>query len=126
MPTSYAKRTTENLVADFAKAASQHGQFMASCDPKRANAKFDQMAKLYGELRRRGLQAQRQLLPLFESDNPHIRFHAATYALDFEPEQGVRTLTRILHMESGALRFDARMTLDQWHKSEIRFSWVPK
>ena len=126
MPTAYAKRTTEDLVSTFAKTASEHGEFMAACDPRRANAKFDQMAKLYGELRHRGLDAQRQLLPLLDSDNPHIRFHVATYALDFEPEPAVQALKNILHMESGALRFDARMTLEQWHKGEIRFSWVPR
>jgi len=125
MPTVYAKRTTEDLVASFAETASEHGQFMASCDPKRANAKFDQMARLYGELRRRGGGAQRQLLALMKSDNPYIRLYAATYTLDFEPDQALPVLDEILRTEEGTLKFTARMTLEQWHKGEMRFSWVP-
>lgn len=125
MATSYTKRSTEQLVSNFAKAASEHGKFTAACDPNRANAKFDQMAKLYGEIRRRGITAQRRLLMLLKSDDPNIRIHAAGYALDFEPKEAEKVLTEILETQTGALRMDARMTLQQWRKGEIRFSWVP-
>jgi hypothetical protein len=108
----------------FAKAASEHGECMAACDPKRANAKFDQMANLYAELRRRGPSAQRELLSLIESPNPHVRLHAATYALDFDPRLAEMIITDIFQKESGLLRADARMTLEQWRKGELRFSWV--
>ncbi len=125
MAVTYAKRTTDELVSAFAKAASEHGEFMEACDPKRANAKFRQMAKLYGEIRRRGIAAQRELLTLLTNDNPNIRSRAAEYALDFEPREGEKVLKEILETQIGDLRLTARMTLEQWRKGEIRFSWVP-
>lgn len=126
MPIAYTKRTTEDLASAFADAARERGEFMAACQPKRANAKFDQMTKLYAELRRRGSDAQRQLLAFLKSENPHVRLYTATYALEFDPEQALPVLERILQSEVGLLKFTARMTLEQWHKGEIRFSWVPK
>jgi hypothetical protein len=125
MAIPYTNRSAEDLVSAFAKTAAEHGHFTAACDPKRANAKFRQMAKLYGEIRRRGITTQCQLLTLLSNDDPNIRFHAASYALDFEPTEGEKTLTEILETQTGALRLDARMTLEQWRKGEIRFSWVP-
>jgi Domain of unknown function (DUF2019) len=83
------------------------------------------MARLYGELRRRGSDAQRQLLALLKRENPHIRFQAAIYALDFEPEIAEKIITSIFRNETGSLRSEARMTLEQWRKGEIKFSWVP-
>jgi hypothetical protein len=125
MPSAYGKRPTEDLVSAFASAASERGEFLASSDPKRANAKFDQMAKLYGELRRRGLTAQRQLLPLLKSLDANVRLQAAAYALDFEPSEGEKALKGIVESETGLLQLTAEMTLEQWRKGEIRFSWVP-
>jgi hypothetical protein len=125
MATAYPKRSISELVSAFAKAAAEQAEFMAAFDPKRANSKFDQMAKLYGELRRRGSEAQRQLLALLESENPHIRLQAAIYTLDFEPEIAEKVITSIFRNETGSLRSEARMTLEQWRKGEIKFSWVP-
>lgn len=62
---------------------------------------------------------------LLNSDDPNIRINAASYALDFEPKEAEKVLTEILETQTGALRMDARMTLQQWRKGEIRFSWVP-
>jgi hypothetical protein len=124
MATSFTKRRTEDLISMFTEAASANGAFLAARDPKRANLKFDQMTRIYRELRNRGAQAQRQLLPLLNSENAHVRLHAATYALDFEPESGEEVLKDILQTERGSLGFTAQMTLEQWSKGELRFSWV--
>lgn len=122
----YTKRATEDLAAAFADAARELGEFRASSQPQRANDNFDQMTNLYAELRRRGLNAQRQLLSFLESDNPHVRLYTAAYALDFDPEKGLPVLERILQHEVGLLKFSARATLERWYSGEIRFFWMPR
>jgi hypothetical protein len=123
MSNRFAKDTDSDLANAFALVAAEHGDFMAAREPRKANARFDKMAKIYIELRRRGAEAQRQLLPLLRSDNPHVRFWAASYALDFEPAQGIQSI-RFLEKEPGTLGASAKMTIRQWQKGDLNFAWL--
>ena len=121
MAIQYGKRTTKDLVQMFVTAASEQGRFVEACDPRRANIRYEQMAKIYSELRDRGRDAQRKLLPILESSDPYVRLNAAVFALDFDPESAVPVLEEISEKETGELRVDARMTLKVWREGKLRF-----
>jgi len=86
------KTETQNLVQLFANAASERSLALRGADSKKANSLYRLMASLYNEIKNRGVDAQRQILPLLNHENPHVRVSAATRALEFDPQVAVPVL----------------------------------
>jgi Domain of unknown function (DUF2019) len=82
------KATVNELVTAYAEAAGVHGKAAVAGDYKRANARADEIASIYRELRNRGREAQLSLLPLLEHPDIDVRGWAAAHALEFSPADG--------------------------------------
>ncbi len=90
-------------------------------DHEEANAAFRRLAATYRELRSLGPDALSSLLPLLTHNNVAVRCWAATHSLEFAPTLAEPVLAKIAQGPGGFVRLDAEMTLDQWHKGELKF-----
>lgn len=115
-----AAATTEELVRLYERAATEHGSGTQEGTSKQTNRAAGTIAAVYRELRGRGNQSQRAILPLLLSDNPSVRGWAGAHALEFAPEQGSAIL-RDLGRQKGLIAFSARMTLKVWSEGKLRF-----
>ena len=111
----------EQLVEQYSAAAAAHGRATLTADDVEANRASDQIARIYSELRARGLAAQRALLRLLTDADASVRLWAGAHALEFSSVDGESVLLEIVEQERGLIGFTARMTLQQWQKGELRF-----
>lgn len=121
MVTKYGKIETQKLVEMLASAASDRGLALRAAEPRSANTLYKLMVTLYKEIKDRGLEAQRQILPLLRHENPNVRASAAYFALEFDPETAEPVLERILKEEHNMVGFSSRMVLQQWREGKLRF-----
>jgi HEAT repeat protein len=106
--------TTEELVALYATTADE---LWAAIGTK-SNRFYHVEKRIRRELRERGIEAQRQLLPLLESENSYVRLEAACAALAFASELAVPVLEDLAFVEWGLIRFNAGMTLKCWREGK--------
>ena len=116
----YDEFATEELVRLYQEAASAHGQANQSRDFKAGNPAADKIAAIYREIRKRGLEHQRALLPLLLHSDTSVRSWAAAHALEYEPRQGEAILLDISKL-GGPEGFSARMTLKVWREGNLCF-----
>lgn len=116
----YKKHATDELVLLYQEAASIHGRANQARDFRAGNPAADKVAAIYREIRSRGLEHQRMLLPLLLSTDDGVREWAAAHALEFEPRQGEAILLD-LAKRKGLQGFSSRMTLKVWRKGTLRF-----
>lgn len=109
------------LVRQYADAAAAHGRATEVGDYKAANAAHEALASVYRELRRRGVEAQRALLPLLENEDLGVQAWAGAHALEFAPVEGEQALTRISEIPKSLVSFSAKMALRQWREGKLRF-----
>jgi len=110
------------IVDVYAAAAAHHYGAMQHGDQQGAKLAFDAVAAAYRELRARGIDAQRALLPLLMHENPAVRLAAGAHALEFAPEAGEPALVELAAEDETSVAFDAEMTLEVWREGELRFS----
>jgi hypothetical protein len=110
-----------DLVGVYAAAAARHHAAAQHGDIRAATTAFDTLSAAYRELRSRGLDAQRALLPLLGSDDPAVRLAAGVHALEFAPDEGEPALAELAASDQTSIGFDAEMTLEVWRDGELRF-----
>jgi hypothetical protein len=110
----------ESLIDRCCIAARQHGETTERGDWATANAAAGLIAAIYAELRRRGLDAQRQLLRLLFDPSPGVSGWAGAHALEFAPSEGVAALTRLAALP-GLAGLSAETTLKEWRNGCLRF-----
>ncbi len=109
------------LLQRYAASAAAHGRATETGDHKAANAAHESLSAVYRELRRRGTEAQRALLPLLEDRDIGVRAWAGAHALEFSAVDGERVLTQIAEIPKSLVSFSAKMTLRQWREGKLRF-----
>jgi hypothetical protein len=114
------KLPTDALVDSFARAAVARFEAFETSTARVANRHFKLMTDIYRELKSRGLEAQRALLPLLNHAEPAARLGAAWLALDFAPTLGEPAL-RALKALHGLIGHEAGATLEEWKKGSLRF-----
>jgi hypothetical protein len=120
-PSNFSELDVDRIVEMYAAAASHHRHATAHGDGGSAKMAFDDIAAAYRELRVRGPEAQRALLPLLEHDDPAVRLAAGAHALEFAPEDGEPALTTLAATDETSIAFDAQMTLEVWRGGELQF-----
>ena len=110
----------ESLIDRYIDAARQHGEATERGDWRTANAAAASIAAIYAELRRRGPDAQRQLLRLLFDPSPGVSGWAGAHALEFAPSEGAAALTR-LASSPGLAGLSAETTLKEWRNGRLKF-----
>jgi hypothetical protein len=75
----------DQLIAKFARAAERLGNAINLWLP--TERETEELFAVRNEIRSRGPKAQRQLVPLLESDNRFVRYYAAQQLLALEPKR---------------------------------------
>jgi hypothetical protein len=119
-PTDISTASLTELIEAYRAAAARHGDATESSDHRTANAAGEQIGKTYSEIRRRGIEAQRLLLPLLSDGSPGVRMWAAAHALEFSPNQGEPVLEQLVGV-GRFLGLSAEMTLREWRAGRLRF-----
>jgi hypothetical protein len=117
---AYEKCSTQELVALYERAATEHGHANVWRDFVAGNPAADRVAAIYSEIRSRGVENQKMLLPLLLSEDIGVRSWAAAHALEFEARRGEAILADIAGGD-GVEAFNAKMTLSEWRKGNLRF-----
>jgi len=108
------------LIKAYSESAKIQGHATESGNYKAGNKAFDLINAIYAELRHRGAQAQRALLPLLNDPDPGIRLWAASHALDFSPTDGEHVLEDLIPIGK-FLGLCAKTTLEEWRKGQLKF-----
>jgi hypothetical protein len=101
-----------DLVNQFVTAAKARGQAVTEFDSRRANAWFDRMKAIDGQLRARGDTARLELLPLLQASDRFVRYYAAIYLLALVPDQARAELKLSAKYGTDTLAVNARSFLD--------------
>jgi hypothetical protein len=115
-----SKVTLAELLETYAAAAKAHGLACEKGDHKAANRNYPILSRICIELRKRGLEAQKQLMTLLGSTETHVRAWAAAHCLEFAPLEAELVLAGIAD-GSGMAAFDAKMTLQEWRAGRLKF-----
>jgi hypothetical protein len=113
----------ERLVAIYEEAAAASEKLTPSASQ---NAAADCVARVYDELRRRGPDAQRALLPFIAHARPGVRGWAAAHALEFETKVAEQRLKQIAATDPFPHGFNAKMVLQEWRAGRLRFPTYPR
>jgi hypothetical protein len=103
-----ARMTDAELVSKFSAIAKARGEATMMLETRRANACFDQMKAVDLEMRSRGTEARKALIPLLSDPDRYVRYYAAMYLLTVAPEQARAILEWNTRFEVGILAADAR------------------
>jgi hypothetical protein len=111
----------EDLLAAYRVAASAHRQASLNGDYRAGNLQADLIARIFGELRRRGREAQERLLEFLGDEDPGVRGWAAAHMLEFAPDRAAQVLEQLVQSEPWPANTSAEMTLKVWRQGELRF-----
>jgi hypothetical protein len=114
------KASLDELLAAYRDAARTHGAVTESGDYKVGNKAADLITAIYSELRRRGPDAQRALLPFLGDEDPGVRLWSASHVLEFAPSDG-EAILRALIPVGRFLGLSAKVTLEEWEKGRLSF-----
>lgn len=95
MSATLGRLSTEELVSRFVEIAIRQDQAIFRDDNAAFNRLFDRMDAVEQELKRRGGDQRRALMPLYSHPNMQVRLMAAKSTLAAAPEQARRMLEAI-------------------------------
>src|SRR3989339_816277 len=109
----------DSLVTRYEDAAIRHGSLKTV---PAVNKAADEIAAIYRELRSRGLDVQKKLLPLLKHPDPSVRGWVAAHALEFAQKLGVVVLKDLeANSPPGAIKATAFFTLQEWRAGRLEF-----
>lgn len=108
------------LISQFEKAALDYDSLRKSGTAKQMNKQFDLMYKIAGELSKIGKLIE--LRNILSSDKESVRYFAASMILASFPDEAEAVLTEIAKSK-GFYSFNAKVTLQEWHKGNIKFDY---
>lgn len=114
------KADLTELVKAYSESAEVQAEATENGDFKTGNRASDLISAIYSELRHRGPEAQRALLPLLEADSPGVKLWAASHAMDFSPADGEPVLESLVPV-GRFLGLSAKTTLEEWRKGRLTF-----
>jgi len=112
-------KTIDEIVSIYAKNAAAYREAITHGTADEANAAYDRVWRCSKELKKRGPEAQRALLPLLNDNSPDVRVCAATAALEFAPELGVAELERLAN-STFKCGVNAQLILQEWSRGKLK------
>lgn len=109
------------LIDRYADAAMKHGRASQEGRHEQANAFYEVIITTYQELRRADADEQRRLLKLLIHPNAFVRAWAGAHALEFAPDAGEATLTKLAVEDRGLAGLAAKTSLDEWRAGRLTF-----
>ena len=114
----------DEVTAAWVAAATVHGRATELGDYRTGNPQARVIIAACAELRRRGVDAQAQILAQLEHPEPAVRASAAAEALAFAPERAVEVLEAVAAIPRSLVAFTACHALRMWHRGRFQpASW---
>jgi hypothetical protein len=114
------KADIPTLVRTYREAAISHRDAQLT-DPKTANRNAKLAVSIYKELRARGPEAQRALIPLVHDEDVRVRSWAAVDALEFAPGEALPVLEELDKRER-VIGLSASIALKNWKTGQFKIS----
>jgi hypothetical protein len=111
----------EDLLEPYRHAANAHRQALLTGDYRTENPQADLIARIYGELRRRGRETQERLLGFLDGEEPGVREWAAAHMLELAPGRDAPVLDELVQSEPWPANTSAEMKLKAWRQGELKF-----
>jgi len=116
-------KSIEELVAEYAKYASEHGQAMEVGDYKKTNRAYDKVIKLYLQIEEQGGLVHPLFKEMLSSPDLGVRTWAAVHSLKVSTEVAEATLADIAKIPKSIVAFCAETTLEEWKKGRFTLSY---
>jgi Domain of unknown function (DUF2019) len=116
--------TLEQLVKRFLDIALAEYDAREREDTARYNRLFDQMTDLMAEFLTRPVQQRRALMALYEHPNPQVRYLAALFTQDIDPQAARRVCEIISERNEYPQAANARRMIDNLDKGPYDFGWI--
>lgn len=108
------------LIEKYKAASARHGSALSEAKSKVANKEFDTLMALEKELRSRGEQAWQRLRPLLQAPEQGTRYWAATFLLEFVPDEAERVLGELASIPKSLVGLSAELTLNKWKNGTLK------
>jgi len=123
------KRTThcksiEELAAEYAGYAIEHGQATEVGDYKKGNKAHDKLIKIYLQIKEQGNLVHPLFKEMLYSSDPGIKAWAATHCLKNFPEEAEAALVDVGKTPRSLVAFSAEMVLKEWKKGTLNLSYT--
>lgn len=112
-------KNIDELKNIFIKAAVIHGEATETGNHKVANKQYDIIVNVYKELQKNE-GGTRELQQLMYYKNPSVQSWAASYCLQFYPDEAKKVLQNVQE-NGGLVGFSAKITLREWEKGNLTF-----
>lgn len=112
--------TMDALIEKYRTISAEHGHATDGGDAKAANRGFDTIVALRKELRSRGDEGWQRLRGLLHDSEPGTRYWAATFLLEFTPQEAEAVLSELASIPKSLVGFSAEMVLKQWRDGTFK------
>jgi hypothetical protein len=112
------KAELPDLISAFREAGRVRGANLEDGNYRIGNKAADLAGAIYLELRRRGEESQKALLPLLADEDRGVRLEAATFVLDFAPREAVPVLEALIPV--GFVGLMAKMVVFAWRRGDYK------
>lgn len=99
------------LVSLFADIAAAQYKAIWIADNKRYNKLFKKMREIIAEIDSRPGRLRKMLVTLYGSDNPFVRYKAATFTVVVDPAKAKKVIQEVAGLQNDPAGFEAGMTL---------------
>lgn len=110
----------EGIIKKYIDAAIKHGEETEKGNYRLVNKQYDILARCYNELKLSGEIGINELKKLLEHPNDYVRLWASAHIIVIDPIKAKIALLD-LSKRPGYLGFDAKMTLSEWEKGNLKF-----
>jgi hypothetical protein len=107
------------LLDKYIKNAILNGDCTERGDYKKVNESYHKIESLYKKMKEVDSDLT-FLRPLLKYDNGSVRLWSATYLLPLRTKEAEKVLEE-LSKKNGFVAFDAKMTLQEWKKGNLKF-----
>ena len=111
------------LISQFEQAAVKYDNLRISGTAKEMNSQFDIMLIIVGKLSK--LEKLNELKSSLFNDNEAVRFFASSMILGKFPNEAEPILLTIANSK-GFYAFNAKITLKEWRKGNLKFEYYKK
>lgn len=111
------------LLSQFEKAAVKYDLLRLNGTAKQMNAQFDLMTRIIGELAQ--LNKLDVLKSILTNDSEAVRFFVSSMILGAFPAEAETVLIDIANSK-GFYAFNAKITLKEWRKGNLKFDYYKK
>lgn len=109
------------LIEEYVEAAINYGESIEKGNSKEANKNATKMHEIRNKIKQVE-NYHNWFIPLLNHENDYVKLYSAYLLLQVVPEKAEIVLVE-LSKKRKLLGFEAKMTLKEWRKGNLKFKW---